>query len=134
MKHHDLIFILLFLYRREQFIFDRSGGSMKSHILNVSLDVPENSVDSKIHLDIGTTSASSVPPITFEFGERALSGIIDMKPIGIVFKKAATITVRHSVIELPLLSSIGVKFYNHEKKAWIILPRDAGRHRYICHT
>ena len=99
---------------------------MDNLVLNLSLDVPENSVDGEVRLSITTIDISKVPPITFEFGETALSDVIDMEPSGIQFKKPATLTVHHSVVELPELSSIVVKFYDHENTKWITLPRDTG--------
>ena len=119
-----MICSLLCFNRKVQFIIDRSGGSIES--CNLSLSVPENSVDREVHLNIRTTEVRKVPPIAFEFGERALSGILELEPIGIQFKLPATLTVRHSVVELPELSSIVLKFYNHEVEKWITLPRDAG--------
>ena len=100
---------------------------MESHTLSLSLHVPENSVDSEIYLAISTADMSTIPPVTLQFGETVVGDVIDMKPSGIEFRKPATLTVRHSVVELPELSSIVVKFYDHEEKNWIALPRDTGR-------
>ena len=90
--------------------------------LNLSLEVPENSIDEDMILEIGTKDAANAPPIPCEFGERVLSDVVKIKPYGVQFKIPATLKIKHSVLNLPInlpeLSKIVVKWYDRKNGIW----------------
>ena len=107
-------------------VIDSKGGFFRCDALKLSLEVPENSIDHKVQLKISSTNTSNVPPISCDFGEMILSDAILLEPMGIEFRKPAVLSIDHSVVELPKLTSIVIKCYDHENKEWITLPTGTG--------
>ena len=107
-------------------VIDSKGGIYRCDALNLTLTVPENSIDHEVQFEISSTSTSNVPPISCDFGETILSDAILLEPIGKEFRKPAVLSVGHSVVELPELTSIVIKCYDHENKEWITLPTGTG--------
>ena len=94
------------------------GHALTCTNLNLSLEVPKNSIDEDMILEIGTKGAANAPFIPCEFGERILSDVVKIKPYGVQFKIPATLLIEHSAINLPELSSIVVKWYDKKNKIW----------------
>ena len=107
-------------------MIDSEGGFFRCDALNLSLTVPANSVGRKVELKISSTNTSNVPPVSCDFGEMVLSNAILLEPIGLEFGKPAVLSIDHSIIELPKLSSIVIKCYDHENKEWMTLPTGTG--------
>lgn len=107
-------------------MINRNGGVFHCEALNLSLKVPANSVDQEIQLVISTIDESNAPPIQCDFGEMILYDVIQIKPTGIKFNTPAILTINHSIIQLPELSSIVIKCYDYGNKEWVRLPFDTG--------
>ena len=90
-----------------------------SKMPNVTLEVRPKSVDYEVILGIRAVRSSEAPPIPCDFGEMVLSEIIEMKPLGMKFKIPAVLSIKHSAVKLPELSSVVIKGYDHEKKKWV---------------
>ena len=107
-------------------VINSKGGFYRCDALNLSLTVAANSVDHEVQLKISSTNTSDVPPISCDFGEIILSDAILLEPIGLNFRKPVVLSVDHSVVELPELTSIVIKCYDHERKEWMKLPTGTG--------
>ena len=107
-------------------IADRNRRVLYCDSLHLSLEVQRNSINMEVQLEIITIDISKAPPIPCDFGEVILSDVIQVNPMGILFKRPAILSIYHSIVELPELSSIGVKCYDFEIKEWIALPLHDG--------
>jgi len=108
-------------------VIDENSRSVRSHTLNVSLKFQRNSIGREVHLEVRATTAANVPPIPCTVGEAILSDVIKIEPIGIKFAKAARLSMKHSVFDMPEFSSIVIMCYDSESEEWVSLPCNTGR-------
>ena len=96
--------------------------------LQLSLEIPEYAGDGTEDYEISALSASdnNVPSIYCDFGETILSDVIQIKPLWQRLLKPIVLTLNHSVIELPELTSIVIKSYDNEHGEWITLCQNSG--------
>ena len=89
--------------------------------------MPENSIDTEVYLELTAIDVSKVPPITLEFGETIVSDVISIEPLGFTFMEPAILSIEHSAVDLPELSTIVIKFYDYLERTWVTLPCHKGR-------
>ena len=87
--------------------------------MNISLEVPENSVDNEVYLRIILDNGPKDK-------DNFKSGVFSIKPYGIIFKIPAILTVRLSGITLSDPSSIAMKRYEDETMEWVTFPHFEG--------
>ena len=106
---------------------DTNGKVLHCTVMNITLQVPANSVELETQLEICRTDTRNVPLIPCDFGEVTLSDVVKITPLGVKFNTPATLSIAHNVVDLPEHSYIVVKFYDCENNEWLELPLEKGR-------
>ena len=112
-----------------EIVINEFGTKQHIEILNLSLEVPPNAVESKVTLEIGEMDAIDSPPIPLDFGEMVLSDVIQIKAVGqdiVNFSEPVILSVNHGIEEMPELASIVIKCYEYDNKQWKIMQTIAG--------
>ena len=103
------------------------GGVSSCKTLKLSLDIPQDAVTDEVQLEISNVPAENIPQIPCGYGEFVLSDVVLIRPIGIPFRKPAILSMEHGIADWQELSSMTIKWYDIEKKEWLLLPPSAGR-------
>ena len=90
--------------------------------MNISLEVPENSVDNEVYLRIILDNG----PKNKDSDENIIIRVLSIKPYGIIFKIPAILTVGLSDNTLSDPSSIAMKRYEHKTMEWVTFPHFEG--------
>ena len=127
----ELHFMTTCLYRLIRFAIDKNRGFSCDYDL-FSIHIPDNAVDRKVKLMARATAASDVQMNPCSFGEVIVSDIVEIEKTGVKFKNPATLTIKHSVFQLPDHSSIVIKAYQCNDDTWIALNTDESMFFDIC--
>ena len=98
------------------------GGVINCSVTGVCLEVPRNALDDFMDIEVSRLEPSQAPPIRCTLGESIVSDIYKMEPPGIAFKKPASLTIPHSIGNLPELCHLSVKQFDEEINEWIAVP------------
>ena len=109
----------LFLFSNRKVRVDiEENGDVHYSTSILSLHVPAGSVDQRVELKIRAADVSKIPQIPIEFGEMILSHVVQIEPMKLNFKIPAVLSLKHSIIDLPELSSTVIKCYDHNAMEW----------------
>ena len=102
---------------------DSDGGRFEFRYLGVVLDVPEDAIDST-ELQLSLVPVSTVK-MNLGLGEKILSDVILVGPEGLSFSQPVSLSIPHSLCEVPELCEIAMRFYDEEANCWIDIPTEA---------
>ena len=102
---------------------DSDGGRFEFRYLGVVLDVPEDAIDST-ELQLSLVPISNVK-MNLGLGEKILSDVILVGPEECSFSQPVSLSIPHSLCEVPELCEIFMRFYDEEVNCWIDIPTEA---------
>ena len=104
---------------------DADGGKCEFQHLGVTLDVPQDSIDN-VELQISCVSPSDKSltrrPLRLAFGDFIVSDIIKIGPDGQTFRSPASLSIPHSVYEVPFGRRMVMKCFDEEEGSWESIP------------